>query len=91
MHVDWYGLTWCIFLGLYQLQIGGTYAKPVIMPPEVAIGAIGRLQVSTHYKVALIKTFVFMRQCFQCLFQLHLAVFIIYKLARQDAVHVFSL
>ncbi|CAH3190424.1 unnamed protein product [Porites evermanni] len=24
--------------------IGGTYAKPVIMPPEVAIGAIGRLQ-----------------------------------------------
>ena len=26
-------------------QIGGTYAKPVIMPPEVAIGAIGRVQV----------------------------------------------
>jgi len=25
-------------------SIGGTYAKPVIMPPEVAIGAIGRIQ-----------------------------------------------
>ena len=54
MHVDWYGLTWCIFLGLYQLQIGGTYAKPVIMPPEVAIGAIGRLQVSTQCNIGLI-------------------------------------
>lgn len=27
-------------------QIGGTYAKPVILPPEVAIGAIGKIQVS---------------------------------------------
>ena len=27
------------------MQIGGTYAKPVILPPEVAIGAIGRIQV----------------------------------------------
>ena len=54
MHVDWYGLTWGIFLGLYQLQIGGTYAKPVIMPPEVAIGAIGRLQVSTQCNIGLI-------------------------------------
>ena len=26
-------------------QLGGTYAKAVIMPPEVAIGAIGRIQV----------------------------------------------
>ena len=25
-------------------SIGGTYAKPVIMPPQVAIGAIGRVQ-----------------------------------------------
>ena len=25
-------------------SIGGTYAKPVIMPPQVAIGAIGRIQ-----------------------------------------------
>jgi 2-oxoisovalerate dehydrogenase E2 component (dihydrolipoyl transacylase) len=31
------------------LQIGGTYAKPVIMPPEVAIGAIGRVQVIFKY------------------------------------------
>ena len=27
------------------LQIGGTYARPVILPPEVAIGAIGKIQV----------------------------------------------
>lgn len=27
-------------------QIGGTYAKPVILPPEVAIGALGKIQVS---------------------------------------------
>ena len=26
-------------------QIGGTYAKPVLMPPQVAIGAIGKIQV----------------------------------------------
>lgn len=26
-------------------QIGGTYAKPVILPPEVAIGALGKIQV----------------------------------------------
>lgn len=26
------------------LQIGGTYASPVIFPPQVAIGAIGRFQ-----------------------------------------------
>jgi len=25
-------------------SIGGTYAKPVIVPPQVAIGAIGRIQ-----------------------------------------------
>jgi len=29
--------------------IGGTYAKPVIMPPEVAIGAIGKIQVLPRY------------------------------------------
>jgi hypothetical protein len=27
-------------------SIGGTYAKPVILPPEVAIGALGKIQVS---------------------------------------------
>ena len=26
-------------------QIGGTYARPVIMPPEVFIGAFGKIQV----------------------------------------------
>jgi hypothetical protein len=26
-------------------QIGGTYARPVIIPPEVAIGALGKIQV----------------------------------------------
>ncbi|XP_046646980.1 lipoamide acyltransferase component of branched-chain alpha-keto acid dehydrogenase complex, mitochondrial-like isoform X2 [Daphnia pulicaria] len=30
-------------------SIGGTYAKPVIMPPEVAIGAIGRVQVLPRF------------------------------------------
>ena len=25
-------------------SIGGTYAKPVIMPPQVAIGALGKVQ-----------------------------------------------
>lgn len=28
-------------------QIGGTYAKPVILPPEVAIGALGKIQVGS--------------------------------------------
>ncbi|XP_056379323.1 lipoamide acyltransferase component of branched-chain alpha-keto acid dehydrogenase complex, mitochondrial isoform X2 [Hyla sarda] len=30
-------------------SIGGTYAKPVIMPPEVAIGAIGKMQVVPRF------------------------------------------
>ncbi|XP_077132207.1 lipoamide acyltransferase component of branched-chain alpha-keto acid dehydrogenase complex, mitochondrial isoform X4 [Ranitomeya variabilis] len=30
-------------------SIGGTYTKPVIMPPEVAIGAIGKLQVVPRF------------------------------------------
>ena len=33
-------------------SIGGTYAKPVIVPPQVAIGAIGKIEnvVSTDIK-----------------------------------------
>ncbi|KAG7327457.1 hypothetical protein KOW79_009063 [Hemibagrus wyckioides] len=30
-------------------SIGGTYAKPVILPPEVAIGAIGKIQVLPRF------------------------------------------
>ena len=30
-------------------SIGGTYAKPVILPPEVFIGALGKIQVPTFY------------------------------------------
>ncbi|MEE6523169.1 hypothetical protein FKM82_021910, partial [Ascaphus truei] len=30
-------------------SIGGTYAKPVILPPEVAIGAIGKMQVLPRF------------------------------------------
>ena len=31
------------------LQVGGTYARPMLLPPEVAIGAFGRVRVSpTH-------------------------------------------
>ncbi|KAM8930334.1 lipoamide acyltransferase component of branched-chain alpha-keto acid dehydrogenase complex, mitochondrial [Pelodytes ibericus] len=30
-------------------SIGGTYAKPVILPPEVAIGAIGKVQVLPRF------------------------------------------
>jgi hypothetical protein len=30
---------------LLFFKIGGTYAKPVILPPEVAIGALGTIQV----------------------------------------------
>lgn len=32
------------FYFFIELQIGGTYAKPVIMAPQVAIGAIGKTQ-----------------------------------------------
>ena len=29
----------------FRNKIGGTYAKPVILPPEVAIGALCKIQV----------------------------------------------
>ena len=35
----------CISCGNCVFQIGGTYARPVILPPMVAIGAIGKIQV----------------------------------------------
>jgi 2-oxoisovalerate dehydrogenase E2 component (dihydrolipoyl transacylase) len=34
-------------------SIGGTYAKPVIMPPEVAIGALGKVQVLPRYNAKM--------------------------------------
>ena len=30
-------------------SIGGTYAKPVILPPEVAIGALGKIYTVPRY------------------------------------------
>lgn len=41
-----------LVLDLYEpdlclMQIGGTYAKPIILPPEVAIGALGKIQVGS--------------------------------------------
>ncbi|XP_032218742.2 lipoamide acyltransferase component of branched-chain alpha-keto acid dehydrogenase complex, mitochondrial isoform X2 [Nematostella vectensis] len=30
-------------------SIGGTYAKPVVLPPEVAIGALGKIQVLPRF------------------------------------------
>ncbi|XP_010869655.2 lipoamide acyltransferase component of branched-chain alpha-keto acid dehydrogenase complex, mitochondrial isoform X2 [Esox lucius] len=32
-------------------SIGGTYAKPVILPPEVAIGALGKIQVLPRFNL----------------------------------------
>ena len=29
---------------LFQFQIGGTYMKPVILSPQVVIGALGKIQ-----------------------------------------------
>ena len=36
------GENFCYFLP----QIGGTYTSPLLLPPEVAIGALGRIQVT---------------------------------------------
>lgn len=33
------------FDGLCIMQIGGTYAKPVLLPTELVIGALGKIQV----------------------------------------------
>jgi len=42
-----------VFCVMTSFQIGGTYAKPVLFVPEVAIGAVGRIQVN-HF-VSLIQ------------------------------------
>lgn len=34
-------------------SIGGTYAKPVILPPEVFIGALGKIQVLPRFDAAM--------------------------------------
>lgn len=39
------GYFYCTYCVPFHFQIGGTYAKPVVMSPEVAIGAIGKIQV----------------------------------------------
>merc|ERR1719394_1654434 len=33
-------------------SIGGTYAKPVILPPQVAIGALGKVQTLPRFDAA---------------------------------------
>lgn len=38
-----------------MFQIGGTYTKPVILPPEVAIGALGKIQVSVRVSASFNK------------------------------------
>lgn len=32
------------------LQIGGTYCHPVIFPPQVVIGALGKISIEPRYK-----------------------------------------
>ena len=34
-------------------SIGGTYAKPVILPPEVAIGALGKIYTVPRYSASM--------------------------------------
>ncbi|CAF87387.1 unnamed protein product, partial [Tetraodon nigroviridis] len=36
-------------IGSVRAGIGGTYAKPVILPPEVAIGALGKIQILPRF------------------------------------------
>ena len=38
---------------LYLQQIGGTYAHPVMAPPAVAIGAVGKIQVNCFIKLCI--------------------------------------
>lgn len=34
-----------MFLCMLFIKVGGTYTKPLLLPPEVAIGGFGRIQV----------------------------------------------
>lgn len=36
---------------LLMLQVGGTYTSPVILSPQVAIGALGKIQVNHIFEV----------------------------------------
>lgn len=33
----------------YLLQVGGTYTKPVILPPQIVIGAFGKVQTLPRF------------------------------------------
>ena len=42
---------WCVemLIPVNWFQIGGTYASPVLLVPEVAIGALGKIQVRLNF------------------------------------------
>ena len=43
----------CFFVYVYVIlfiKIGGTYTKPLLLPPEVAIGGFGKIQVGMWVK-----------------------------------------
>jgi len=42
-------------------QIGGTYTKPVLLPTEVVIGALGKIQVSITVSPCGFVTFTYLR------------------------------
>lgn len=45
-----YVYRYCILIACFVciIKIGGTYTKPLLLPPEVAIGGFGRIQVHMH-------------------------------------------
>uniref|UniRef100_A0A4W6FV97 Dihydrolipoamide acetyltransferase component of pyruvate dehydrogenase complex n=2 Tax=Lates calcarifer TaxID=8187 RepID=A0A4W6FV97_LATCA len=65
-------------------SIGGTYAKPVILPPEVAIGALGKIQVSSklfqddqsrNMKISVNVLMQFLRESFRSIFSVSSGAF----------------